>query len=95
MSLDEKQQRGQIAKMYSIVFPGTGLIYMEKWILGIIQAFVHMILLFLISWETIGIMIGMRDDIEKDGTLLIIYLCVIIANWGLSFMLTRNAVAKK
>lgn len=73
--------------MFSIIYPGMGLIYYSKWLLGIFFILVHLSLGF---WLLASLIIDYNPH-ELSYTIATIQLPIVllVVNWLLSLILTH------
>jgi hypothetical protein len=92
MDRNEDYQK-HIALVFSIIFPGAGLIYQKKWFSGIAYGLIHLLiigLLFNRAIETTYYRLAQASRGSTDVGMLIFLGMCLLANWFANIRTTQN-----
>lgn len=88
-----EQYEKHIAVVFSIIFPGAGLIYQKRWFSGVAYGLMHLLIIGLFfnrAMETIYYRLAQVSRGSADIGMLIILVMCLLANWFASIRKTQN-----
>lgn len=88
VNYSEIKEKKRIAMIFSMICPGMGLIYYEKWILGFFHTTLHVVFGFFFICQLIYYIIYQLDD--HYGFMLSLLLGALIINWLISLIYTMT-----
>lgn len=92
MDRNEGNQK-HIALVFSIIFPGAGLLYLKKWFSGVVYGLIHLLIigmLFKRAMETVYYRLAQVSRGSTDVGILIFLGMFLLANWFANIRTTQN-----
>jgi hypothetical protein len=92
MDKNEEYQT-HIALVFSVIFPGAGLIYQKKWFSGVAYGLIHLLIAGLFLNRAMEAIYYRLAQVTRDytdaGMLTILAICL-LANWFAGIRTTQN-----